>query len=514
MACLVAPLAAAAPPSIPGADLFSSDKVLQIQIEIAPQQIVSLRNEPRKSVAAIVREGTSVFTNVTVHLKGSTGSFRPIDATPAMTLSFGKSGPEDRFHGLRKIHLNNSVEDPSRLNELAGAELVHAAQLPAPRVARAMVVLNRRPLGLYVLKEGFTEDFLSLNFKRTGGNLYDTGPGHDVDEPMTKQLGAHPDDASDLKALAAAAQEPDLAKRWPRLGQVLDTDRFISFMAMEVMIDHRDGYCLARNNFRIYHDMDADRMVFFPHGMDQLFGKADLAWRPKMSGRVARAILETPEGSRLYRERFSFLLTNVFNAEVLSNRIDQWVQSAQSALSSADGRALKREAAMLQERILQRKTDLQRQLSLPELKPLAFENGIARLTQWTVGDGAANCLLNQAKWPDGRPALHIKALGDTSASWRSKVLLPRGRYRLEGCLSTAGVTPLLRGKNQGAGLRVSGLAASAPYQQIGDAQSKRVQIEFDSAPALAEMEFVCELRARQGEAWFELDSLRLVRLQP
>ena len=66
-------------------------------------------------------------------------------------------------------------------------------------------------------------------------------------------------DRAALEALADAALETDVAKRWPRLEQALDVDRFVDFMAMEVMVGHRDGYCLARNNYRVYHDLDSEQ---------------------------------------------------------------------------------------------------------------------------------------------------------------------------------------------------------------------------------------------------------------
>jgi hypothetical protein len=147
-----------------------------------------------------------------------------------------------------------------------------------------------------VLKEGFTSGFLSRYFQETDGNLYDTGEGHDVDEALEKDQGDGPDDRSDLQALARAARELDPEARWRALDRVLDVERFLSFMAMEVIAAHRDGYCLARNNFRVYHDVDAGKLLFFPHGMDQLFGNANTSILPTVSGLVARALLETPQG--------------------------------------------------------------------------------------------------------------------------------------------------------------------------------------------------------------------------
>ncbi len=41
----------------------------------------------------------------------------------------------------------------------------------------------------------------------------------------------------------------------------------------------------------------------------------------------------------------------------------------------------------------------------------------------------------------------------------------------------------------------------------------RLDFEFEVASPLDSIELVCELRATQGEAWFDTDSLVLVRLK-
>src|SRR5438876_772463 len=118
----------------PGADIFTTNApVLRFQIEIAESDLESLQKEPRKDVPATVREADLVFTNVVVHLKGAAGSFRQADDKPGLTLSFGKFVSSQRFHGLQKIHLNNSVQDPSFSTENICGGMFHAAGVPAPR---------------------------------------------------------------------------------------------------------------------------------------------------------------------------------------------------------------------------------------------------------------------------------------------------------------------------------------------------------------------------------------------
>ncbi|HEY2951944.1 MAG TPA: CotH kinase family protein [Verrucomicrobiae bacterium] len=501
------PPAAAAP----GADLFVLGPVRQIRIVIPPAGVAALRQDSRGYVRATVTEAGQVYESVGLHLKGSTGSFRSLDDKPGLTLSFARFNSGQRFHGLRKIHLNNSVEDDSYLNEWIGGELFRAAGVPAPRVSWALVQLNGRKLGLYVLKEGFTEDFLGLHFTRTNGNLYDAGAGHDVTDEMERDSGDGPEDRADLKALVGAALERDLTNRWQRLERILDLDRFLSFMATEVIIGHRDGYCLAHNNYRIYHDPERDRIIFLPHGMDNLFGRPDAPWRPHLAGLVARAVIETPEGGRRYRERIGLLLTNAFKVQALTDHVNQLVSQIRSALDSAAARDFAREAIAVKERMAHRRTELERQLSAPELLPLQFEHEVARLSGWRAVDEPAPGRMEQGKAADGRAALVIHARGDTSASWRCKVLLGRGRYRFEGKVAIAGVKPLAAGKNNGAGLRLSGHKPPQPYDLVGDSAGEQLQYEFEVDLPTEEVELVCELRARAGDAWFDLDSLRLVR---
>ena len=122
----------------------------------------------------------------------------------------------------------------------------------------------------------------------------------------------------------AAAEESDPVKRMERLEQALDLDRFLCFMAMEVMTWHWDGYTMKKNNYRVYHDPETDKLIFFAHGMDQMF------WEPEgriipvnPDGLVAQAILDSTTGRRRYRECVGNLLTNVLRVDVLTNRMNE-----------------------------------------------------------------------------------------------------------------------------------------------------------------------------------------------
>lgn len=494
-----------------GADLFTNGPPIQLQIQIASQDLNKLRQDPRAFVPATVGEAGTQYLRVAVHLKGSVGSFRPLDDKPAFTLDFAQYRADERFHGLRRIHLNNSVEDPSYCCEQLGSELFRAAGIPAPRVGRAVVFLNDRRLGIYVLKEGFTEDFLGCYFKQVGANLYEPGEGHDVNQHLKRtSIRAAAMKRSGLKSLAQAAFEPDLQRRWKRLDQALDLDSFVRFMALEVLIGHRDGYCLARNNFRIYQNLDTGKLVFFPHGMDQLFGSADLPWRPHMAGLVARAVLETPQGQQRYSEQFRSLFQALCQPEKLTNRVDEVLRSLIPVSEPSEISALELAAASLDRRISERFLDLQGQLAAAQASPLGFVNDAALLTDWVAIDSPASGRMDRVSGPGGSACLHILASSESSGSWRTKARLTSGRYRFEGKVCVAGFKPLSFGIHQGAALRILGQpreSQNVPRDEVWHLASQRFEVNSSET----EIAFICEFRAAAGEAWFDCGSLRVIR---
>jgi hypothetical protein len=495
-----------------------------MHIEIAPKDVERLRGyywsgrggrqQERPEVLASVREGETVYTKVALHLKGAAGSFRPFDDKPALTLNFTRHTPGRRFHGYDKISLNNSVQDPSYLSEAISRELFEAAGVPVPRADYATVLINGRDLGLYVLTEGYGKSFLKRYFKNVGGNLYDGGFVQDVTENLNTNSGDKREERSDLKRLREAAVDPDPASRWRRLNEVLDLDRFLSFMAMEIMTCHWDGYGMNRNNYRLFHDLETDRMVFMPHGLDQMFGvfrsSPTSSIQPPVQGLVARAVSTTPAGQRLYFERISTLRTNVFIEEKLTNRVYELSRRIRPTLAAyAPELANEHDAqvAYLCERIVQRASSISEQLTSPQ-EPIQFDaSGVARLSGWTprIPAQQPSLLRLERAERDGKKLLQIiPSQGGGSASWRARASLEAGRYRFEGKVRTSGV-----GTSGGVCLRTSG---SRDIRLVtSDDEWSLLRFDFAVQRPLAEVELICELRATQGEAWFEEESLQLVR---
>ncbi len=315
-------LAAVAQASPPGESFFTNRVPHAFEIEIPWTNLVALRREPREYVRATVRCAGLSYTNVGVHIKG-VATFRPIDDKPSLTLNFSKFAPKQRFHGLKKVHLNNGKEDPSFLCEALSAEMFAAGGLSVARVTHASAKLNGRDLGAYAAIEGFTEEFLGRYFEKTKGNLYDSGFRKDINASLEKLSGKKPHDWADLQQLAAAARTPDLTQRWERLTRSLDTNNFARYLAMQVLTANWDGYAMYKNNYRLYHDPASDRLFFMPHGMDQMFARPTMPMVPVWQGLVANAFMATSEGQALYQEHVAMLYTNTYQTEVLVGRVDE-----------------------------------------------------------------------------------------------------------------------------------------------------------------------------------------------
>jgi hypothetical protein len=527
MLCL---LALVLPPESPGAtagaaaradDLFTNRAVPQLTIEVSAEGMKTLREyrqvwrqprPPRVDVRATVREGGAVYTNVALHLKGSF-TFQSIDDKPSLTLNFDKFAPGQRFHGLDKIHLNNSVQDPTYISEQLARELFLAAGVPAARAGHARVKLNDRTLGFYVLLEGYNKRFLKRHFKSTKGNLYDGGSGGDITKELEVDSGEEPDNRSDLAALVAAAREKNPAQRLARLQQVLDVDRFLTFAALEVLLQHWDGYCLGPNNYRLFHDAERDKMVFMPHGMDQLLGVGRTpppSLTPKWNGVVARGLFSLPEGRRLYLERLHQIFTNRFQAEPLLARIDQL--AAQVRPYAADGllsrftygRALDGLKARLQQRI----SEVREQLHKTEI-PLSFgKNDLVLLSGWQFRQtGKEEMNGNETSGPE-RPLLQLQAAGKwSSGSWRKLVLLDAGRYELSAMARVEGLP--FGATNSGVLLRVSGERDALVL--VTNSSWTPLRFQFDVA-GLINAELVCEFRGPSGTGLFDASTLKLRKL--
>ena len=493
------------------AEAFFNGPIQQFEVNIDPEQMKALRRDARNPVPARVRVGTNVFESVAVHVKGSAGSRRGIDEDPALTLNFDKLKPGQLCHGLAKLHLNNSVQDRTFANENLASRIYLKAGIPTARASHAFVKLNGRDMGLYVLKEGYGSAFVRRHFPQDRkGNLYDGGFVRDIDQDLKLDYSRGVTNLSDLRALNAAMQLPPSARR-AKLPEVLDVERFITYAALQCLMDDWDGYPRNRNNYRVYIDSHG-RATFIPHGMDQLFQDVNRGVRGGWNGQVAISVFELGENKARLRERMDQLLHNEFSKTNLMQGVERIRERLRAACETARPEIWRHVEANLR--------GYQSQLIA------RYDNALAEVQAWPkpMKPAAPGARFTLGEWQrmeqSGRPlfdaqpprgetnrVVHIIAKKDnTLASYRAPATLPPGNYRFTCRVKTRDLVPISDRVGIGAGVRISHALRENSLSGTKD----WTELAFDFTREEADsVEMVLELRAKRGEAWFDLDSIVL-----
>ena len=426
--------------------------VLHWEVQVRRADLAKLRNsggpwnrENDPDSSATVRAGGQVWTNVAIHLKGAAGSFRPVDDLPALTLNFGKFQDGQTCGGHRKLHLNNSVQDASRLDEVLASEMFLQSGLPTPRATRALVSLNGRYLGIYVLKGGWDKAFLKQHFGSSKGNFYDPGFITDLDANLERDSGEGAPDWSDLIALRQSLAVQDSAERLQRVSRHLDIDRIATLGALQILLDDWDGYLRNRNNYRVYHVPASDRLVLMPHGMDQLWRSPRGSFSPPLSSLLGQRLFSIPAMADRLTHRMRELTNTVFRPLF----VDGVFSNAQSRLRERlvlEGREaelppVQRAVDSTLQRTRQRMAAFVSQRYQPP-QPGEFDsNDRMRLTDWSSSSPEQEGYATRIEADEGTSVFRITASADEGqTSLQKRILLAPGLYQWEARVRTRSVS--------------------------------------------------------------------------
>jgi len=271
----------AGPPHYEDADaFFAADTLPEIELTLPPESMSALERQPGIYQRGIVRVGDVVVQDVGIRLKG-VASFRDLGGKAAFKVKMDEFVDGQRLFGLRRLTLNNLVQDPSGVRERLGYRFMRAAGVTAPRCNGARVFVNGEYWGLYANVESLDDELVESRFGTEAGNLYDitdyfvdllpgSEPGFELE---TNRAAA---DRSDLEALIAAVGHRD-GSFLDDAEPVLDVEAVLRLGATQAMIADWDGYFGARNNYKLYHEVASDRFLLLPWGIDQTFGASDSA---------------------------------------------------------------------------------------------------------------------------------------------------------------------------------------------------------------------------------------------
>ena len=246
------------------------------ELELAPNDEVHGSFELRVDG---VRKGP-LLTDVGIRLKGGFGSGRPVKTGKAgFKVRFDKfDGPQ--FFGIKRLTLNNMVQDPSMVHETMTYELFRALGLPAPRTGYAFIRVNGEPYGVYLNIETYDEVMLPRLFATTQHLFEADAAGVDVrtGEADTFEVDEGDEaDLSDLEALIAAA---NAVGDWSDgMAAVADLGEMTRMWAAERYAGHWDGYAgryedplpegpFRPNNYYL-HSLETGVFEMLPWGTDQ-----------------------------------------------------------------------------------------------------------------------------------------------------------------------------------------------------------------------------------------------------
>ncbi len=432
------------------------------------------------------------------------------DAGP---LNFDRHEKGQKFHGLDKMSLNNSVQDPTLCNERIARQLFLEAGVPTPRAIHARVELNGRDLGMYVLVEGYNRRFLRGHFDDDSGNLSDGGFVQDIDGNLGVNSGEAPDDRSDLAALGDAIRTDDLDERERRIRDVLDLDRFLNHLAMDVILFNWDGYHMNRNNYRIFHDRSRGKLVFMPHGLDQLVENPEGPLFPSYQGKVTQAVMEIPSVQEAFFGRVGELVADLFQVKRIHGRIDGIAEVVRRDLALNDPGSEDEYLAVvsrLKDRVKRRYETLVRQLEGPSRVPRFDAAGIVQLDEWMPNEYFGKPELSMGDH-EGRTALVLTTKqGVSIGRWEKKVWLKSGDYELTGRVRLQDIEAGAGDPRGGVALWSS--AKGIRQRQTGSKDWSKKSVRFEVRRPIQEVQLYCEYRAASGTAWFDTKSLRLQRL--
>lgn len=324
--------------------LFAPDHLLEIAIEMPEAAWDDLRQQNRPAdvlmgedcqaqpfgspftaqLATVTIDGTR-YQEVAVRKKGFLGSLD--DDKPSLKIKLDEVIEQD-IAGLHGLTLNNNKQDPSAVRQCLAFRRFAAAGVPAPRCNFAHVTINGRDLGIYTHVEAVGKPFLRRHFGDDSGRLYE-GTLADFRtgwlatfEPKTDETNP---DRSDLEALATALTAPD-GQLLAALEPVVDVEKFLTFWAMETLIEHGDGYANNTNNFFVYREPASGRFHFIPWGVDGVAAttRVDPDARYVMAdGLLARRLYLLPATRARYLAKLQSLLDTTWDAVAINADVDR-----------------------------------------------------------------------------------------------------------------------------------------------------------------------------------------------
>ncbi|MFN7875956.1 MAG: CotH kinase family protein [Pirellula sp.] len=493
-------------------ELLFGERVHEIQIEISESTMREVEAEHRPYGRTKLTINGETFASNGLKLKGAAGSYRHFDEKPAFTINLDKFRKKQSYDGIDKFHLNNAAQDETFLHEWLGSEMFKAVGYPYPRVGHAWVTLNEGEKMLYVVRENYNPKLLGRFFTDSKGNLYDGGFLQDVDAELEKDAGDGDDERLDLSKLRDALAAENFSERLAQVPRFIDMDRFLTFMAMERLLCHWDGYTCNTNNYRLYFDPQSGQAVFMPHGMDQLFGGLDMDMFECSSPMLSAFVM----GSNEWRQRYRQVARQVFEKlakmdwDQIIERKGRVLLAAIEAFPQEQTNGFRDRIDDLKGRVRERFRILEEQLTAEEPRPASLAlNQPMRLTDWYESKDRDEI---EVRIPESNQKSKIRIIvpkeGEGYGGIERSELVTSGTYKFSGRFRLTSVQPLEDAEET----MVWRLSGNEAWVRMGNNDDwHEFSIETSVIEDQRRLVMGIAIRAKQGVLVIDPDSLQLTK---
>lgn len=337
---------------VPFGDAYPQEEVATVKILIHPDSLNWILDESNlysnhEFPATFIYLSSNLndtIDNVGFRLRGNTSREA---AKKSFKVSFN-TFESQKWQGLEKLNLNGQHNDVSLLRTKLCWDMMREANLPGCRTSFVALYINDDYRGLYLNTEHIDENFAAKYYDQQGdGDLFKclypadlTYLGSNSDNYKLEVFGRRvyqlktntwADDYSALRDFAALLNTNFDESNTCEIYNSFNVDRYIQYLALEILQGHWDGYVFNNNNYYLYSNDLNDQMEWIPYDLDNTLGIDWLGqnwtnrdiyhWKP--SGQ-ARPLYSFIMNNDVLRDKFSFyiqkFLQEFYEGEWLNNK--------------------------------------------------------------------------------------------------------------------------------------------------------------------------------------------------
>lgn len=319
--------------------IFDQSRLHEVRLVMEPNDWRALRENFRSNqfYATNVSLDGEVVQQVGVRSRGK-GSRS--GTKPGLLLDFNKYVANQQYHGMKRLVLDNQVQDNTFLKEPLSYTVFEAMGIASPQISYGRVTVNDEYWGVYWVIENIGKDFLKARFGEEAGNLYEYDYDDDwrfsvrgdgtqrayVPGPFKPETNEDNNDAGGLVRFVDVANSASQTGFGAAMGQFIDVNRWLTHVAVENALAGSDGIVgqQGMNNFYIY-EFVSGKFVLIPWDQDTTFVSA--TW-PILFGLDTNVLIKKltadPALLQVYRDAVKRTAATALNPTVLLPKIEAY----------------------------------------------------------------------------------------------------------------------------------------------------------------------------------------------